>query len=412
MPDTLQRHQIALRSEDGDVGADSTAQPVTTSDGSRQLDLSGLLNVDWQKALVIMLTILVAVVLTWVVWQVITPILHTLVLFMLAAVVAFALSGPVDVLTGNSGRRVYATLVVYVLFGSLVLGGIVLLAGPFVSEATALAGALPTYTNDLRARLPEVQMMLGQFGIRTDVDQLETQAVSALEQAASNVLSNLAAILADASGKIVDVLLTLVISVYLLIDGPRFVERGIALIPTRHRAKAVFVQENLARVLGAYIRGQLFLALIVGVATCVAMAALQLPYAVVLGVLAGLFELVPMFGPVLSAIPAVIVALLMPFPTVILVVLFFVVLQQLENNVLSPRITGRAVGLHPLAAMFALLAGYQLAGPLGGLFAVPVAGVLWVVLGAAYRDAAAESARRRPALSVSGFHLPTGFRKE
>ena len=65
-------------------------------------------------------------------------------------------------------------------------------------------------------------------------------------------------------------------------------------------------------------------------------------------------------------------------------------MQQVENNVLAPRISGHAVGLHPLGAMFALLAGFQLAGLLGGLFAVPLAGVLWVVLGAAYRNAVAE----------------------
>jgi predicted PurR-regulated permease PerM len=69
------------------------------------------------------------------------------------------------------------------------------------------------------------------------------------------------------------------------------------------------------------------------------------------------------------------------------VLLFFLVIQQVENNVLAPRISGHAVGLHPLGAMFALLAGFQLAGVLGGLFAVPIAGVLWVLIGAAYRNA-------------------------
>jgi predicted PurR-regulated permease PerM len=117
------------------------------------------------------------------------------------------------------------------------------------------------------------------------------------------------------------------------------------------------------------------------------------PYAVVLGVLAGLFELVPMFGPILSAVPAILVALFLPFPTVLWVALFFFLVQQVESNVLGPRITGHAVGLHPLGAMFALLAGLQLAGLLGALFAVPVAGILWVLAGAAYRTTLAETSR-------------------
>jgi predicted PurR-regulated permease PerM len=98
-----------------------------------------------------------------------------------------------------------------------------------------------------------------------------------------------------------------------------------------------------------------------------------------------------MFGPILSVVPAAIIALFMPFPTVIWVLLFFLAVQQLENNVLAPRISGHTVGLHPLGAMFALLAGFQLAGLLGGLFAVPLAGVLWVLVGAAYRSAVKET---------------------
>ena len=155
------------------------------------------------------------------------------------------------------------------------------------------------------------------------------------------------------------------ISLHLLVDGPRFGERSLAIIPPQHRAKALFLQDNVARVLGGYLRGQLTLALIIGLLAGVGTEVLGLPYAVVLGVLAGLFELVPMFGPVLSAIPAVLVALFMPFPTVVWVVLFFLAIQQIENNVLAPRISGHAVWLHPLGAMFALLAGFQLAGLLG-----------------------------------------------
>ncbi len=154
----------------------------------------------------------------------------------------------------------------------------------------------------------------------------------------------------------------------------------------------LFFQDNTARVLGGYLRGQLTLSAIVGLATGLGMSLLGLPYAIVLGVLTGLFELVPMFGPILSAVPAIIVALFLPFPTVVWVILFFLAVQQIENNVLAPRISGHAVGLHPLGAMFALLAGFQLAGILGGLFAVPIAGVLWVLVAAAYRNTVSKTA--------------------
>jgi predicted PurR-regulated permease PerM len=366
----------------------------------------GLLDRDWQKALVVQLTLLAGVAVLWVLWQVVSPILHTLVLFALAAVLAFAMSGPVDMLSHRLGNRLISIAAVYLLVGTLVVGGLTLIAGPFVSQATELAAALPQYASDLQARAPEVQTTLGQYGINTDLDQVKAQAASAIEQGGTDVLTNMVGTLAGVGGMLLDIVLALVISFYLLLDGQRIRERSLALIPSQHRPKAVFLQDNVARVLGGYLRGQLVLALIIGVAAGVGTALLGLPYAVVIGVLAGLFELVPMFGPILSVIPAALVALFMPFPTVIWVLLFFLVIQQVENNVLAPRISGHAVGLHPLGAMFALLAGFQLAGLLGALFAVPLAGVLWVLLGAAYRNVVIEPRPHRSLFPIPQLRRP------
>src|SRR5579864_6522450 len=104
-------------------------QASAPSEDATALNLSGLLDLDWQKGLVIMLTLLVGLALMWVLWQVISPIQQTLILFGLGAVVAFALSGPVDMLMHHVGNRGLSILIVYVLVGTLVLGGSALLAG-------------------------------------------------------------------------------------------------------------------------------------------------------------------------------------------------------------------------------------------------------------------------------------------
>jgi predicted PurR-regulated permease PerM len=379
--------EISLPADEPSVSA--RLDPPSSRDQGVALPRGGLLDRDWQKVLVVFLTVLAGLALTWVLWQVLSPISHTLILFGLAAVLAFALSGPVNMLAVRIGNRLAAIVAVYLLVGTVVVGGLTLLAGPFVRDATGLSSALPQYAADLQARAPEVQSTLGNYGIQADLDQLKARAAKAVEQGGSDVLKNLVGTLAEVGAVILDLVLALVISLYLLIDGPRFRVRTLALVPAEHRAKALFLEDHVSRVLGGYLRGQLTLAVIIGVAAGVGTGLLGLPYAVVLGVLAGLFELVPMFGPILSVVPAVIVALFMPFPTVVWVILFFLAIQQVENNVLAPRISGHAVGLHPLGAMFALLAGFQLAGLLGGLFAVPLAGVLWVLLGAAYRNAVA-----------------------
>ena len=157
----------AARSETAVVtdGLDAARAEAQTADDAAPLPRRGLLDRDWQKALVVLLTLLAGVALFWVVWQVVSPILHTLVLFALAAVLAFALSGPVDMLNRRVGNRLLAIVAVYLLVGIVVVGGIIVLAGPFVRQASDLASALPQYANDLQARAPEVQTTLGQYGI-------------------------------------------------------------------------------------------------------------------------------------------------------------------------------------------------------------------------------------------------------
>ncbi len=313
-------------------------------------------------------------------------------LFALGAVLAFALAVPVDRLAARIANRAAAIAVVYLLVALVVVGGLTLLAGPFAMQASALVTDLPRYATELQTRLPQLQNLLAGYGVQTD---LKASATTAVEQGGTTVLQQLLTKVAELGGLVFDALLVLVISVYFVASGARFRQQSLALVPAGQRERALFLEDNIARVLGGYLRGQLTLAAIIGVATGVGMSLLGLPYAIVLGVLAGLFELVPMFGPILSAVPALVVALFLPFPTVVWVLLFFLGIQQVENNVLAPRISGHAVGLHPLGAMFALLAGFQLAGVIGGLFAVPIAGVLWVLIGAAYRNAVVEPAPQR-----------------
>ncbi len=124
------------------------------------------------------------------------------------------------------------------------------------------------------------------------------------------------------------------------------------------------------------LRGQMILGLFLGVVAGIGSAFLGLPYPVVIGVLAGVFESVPMFGSLLGAVPAIVVALFQPFPTVLWVLLFFFAVNQAESYLLAPRISGESLGLSPLYTLVALLLGIELAGFLGALVAVPIAALL------------------------------------
>ena len=148
-------------------------------------------------------------------------------------------------------------------------------------------------------------------------------------------------------------------------------------------------------VLSGYLRGQLLIGLTMGAMAWVGSYLLGVAYPLAIGVLAGVFALIPMFGPWLASLPAITDALIAPhpWPLVLWTALYFLGIQQVESNVIGPRITGNAVGLHPLAVLLALLVGSQLDGILGAILAVPVTGMLYRLTAATYRSTRGRSGR-------------------
>lgn len=300
------------------------------------------------------------------------PLARLTLVLLFAVVLAFVLAPLVSRIERTVRVRAVAVAVTFVLALAVLFATLALLAAPLVQESARLSQALPGYVTQLQSGAPVT--VLG-YQLPDEVRQRAGAALASIgggfaEQAVTIVVRLLSAI--------VDVFLVLVIALYLLLDTRRMRAFFLRLLPLRQRAHAERVEAEVVRVFGAYVRGQLVLALLVGVASTLALLLLGVPYAIVLGVLAGILELVPMLGPILGAIPAVLVALFQPFPLVLWVIVAFIVIQQLEANLLVPRISGHAVGLHPLAAMLALIAGLEIGGIVGALFAVPLAGILWV----------------------------------
>jgi predicted PurR-regulated permease PerM len=344
-----------------------------------------LQSVDWFRVLTILLVIIASFIVSFILWTILHAIAHTLLLFALANVVAFTLAPPVDNLERGTSHRWVAALLVYAGVALVLISLFVLLAGPFVTQSLALAENLPRYVASLQLVVNELDQFFARFGAVSVGAQAQDQALRFFQESGASLLLNLVNIVSAVANVLVELLLVLVIAFYFLLDGARIQARTLALVPDRHRSKALFVIDSITHVLGGYLRGQLIMAITIGLMVGLGAAAFGLPYALVIGVLAGIFELVPMFGALLGAIPAIVIALFQPFPTVFWVAIYVFIVQQIENHILVPRITGHAVGLHPLGAIFALLAGLELGGFIGALFAVPVAGILFVLIGTAYR---------------------------
>ena len=165
-----------------------------------------------------------------------------------------------------------------------------------------------------------------------------------------------------------------------MIDGKRVTHWLRQNMPRRQRGRMHFLLDTLQRVVGGYIRGQLFLCTLIGFLVGVGMQILSVPYALLLGVLAFILEFIPVLGTLVSGAICVLFALTRGWLLAIIVLAYFVIVHIIEGDIVGPRVVGRVIGLHPVVSLVALLAGSELFGIWGVLFAAPVAGVIQAFL--------------------------------
>jgi len=316
--------------------------------------------------------------------------------FLLALAVAYLLAPLVARLERRGLGRGIAILIVVL---PPVLGGIgfLLYAGPEIwRQAGTLVNALPRFAatlfeflSGLRSRIEALAFLSEQQ--RTWVHELDAEQLGVLlQQNADALLAELAdwgVALLRRLGTVVGFLgylvVTPVVAFYLLRDWSPLLTFAEGLIPRGQRGAAVAFIEEYDQALGRFVRGQLIEAALVGTLTGLGLAILGVPSALLLGVIAGLFNLIPYIGLAISVVPAIIVALTMPAPLagLLRVGVVFLVVQFIDGSVTGPRIVGGSVGLHPVVTMLALAFGGAMLGFAGLLLAVPVA-VLIKMIGA------------------------------
>lgn len=181
-----------------------------------------------------------------------------------------------------------------------------------------------------------------------------------------------------------------IIAFYLLVDLPHIGESARALVPERARGDVMVVSRRLNHAIGGYFRGQLAVAIVVGIMSSIGMLLIDLPFWLIVGMVAGLFNMIPLIGPWVGAVPGIIIALTTGggLSQAIAVAVVMAVVQQIDNHFISPIVMQRAVKLHPAVVMLALLAGGTLGGFFGLLLAVPTTAVLKIVIGHAWRHLA------------------------
>jgi predicted PurR-regulated permease PerM len=175
-------------------------------------------------------------------------------------------------------------------------------------------------------------------------------------------------------------LAALILAFYWTLDGQKNRAALLLLVPLEHRESARELLAEMQSRLGAFVRGQTLLGLVIGLLSFVAYLLIGLPYTLALAIMAGIMEMVPVIGPILGAVPAIIVAYTVGPEKVLWVLLATIIIQQLENNILVPRVMKSAVGVNPLVTLLALTAFGSLFGLLGAIVAIPLAAIIQILL--------------------------------
>ena len=327
------------------------------------------------RAILVVLGIILAAV---VLIEIVLAAQGVLIWIFVAIFLALALNPAVEGLQRRGiRRRGLAVTIVFVgaILAIAALGATIIPI--IVSQVNDFVDAVPGYVEDLTAGRGRLGFLEREYQITERV----REAIA--EGGASRLLGISGTALAVTKGVITAVIATVTIAfltLFMLLEGPMWVERLYSLLPAEQQPRWRRIGYDIYRTIGGYVTGNLAISLIAGIVSTAVLLALGVPYAVALGLVVAILDLVPLAGATIAAVLVTTVAFLDSTTSGIIVLIFFVVYQQLENHVLQPVVYGRTVQLSPLVVLIAVLIGATLAGVVGALAAIPVAGAVQVLL--------------------------------
>jgi predicted PurR-regulated permease PerM len=303
---------------------------------------------------------------------------HVLTWILISLFLALALNPAVEWFQRRGLRRrgvaaaltYLLTLAFFVAIGFLFIPTLVNQVNDFVQK-------LPDYAHDITHGRGRLGFLETKYHIQERIE------AAIKDGGASKVLGLSGAAVSIAKGVITIVVATVTIAFmtfFMLLEGPAWMDRFYGFLPERSQQRWRKVGHDIYRTVGGYVTGNLLISLIAGGLTTIVLLIMGVPYAVALGLIVAILDLIPLAGATIAAILIGVVAFLHSIPAGIVVVIFFIVYQQVENHLLQPVIYGRTVQLSPLAVLISILIGAELAGILGALAAIPVAGSIQVVL--------------------------------
>jgi len=301
--------------------------------------------------------------------------------FFMAFVLAYLLDPLVDFLEKKHIGRTWGILAIYLTLLTVIGAGIFYGLPKIILELNKFADTIPLYANQIQEYIKLWQKNYSKVDIPESIRVITDDTIKQVENYLIEIFKNTAQAFVYFFTKIFDIILAPILAFYLLKDFDQIKEWFLKLIPAVGRKDIINLGQQMDKILKSFLRGHLFVALLVGGLTALGLSIIGMEFALVLGLIAGVFNIIPYFGPLFGIIPAVSLALLQSKKMALYVFIIMFIIQQVEGNIISPKILGKSTGLHPLVIILALLAGGHLFGIVGMIIAVPLTGILKVLFG-------------------------------
>jgi predicted PurR-regulated permease PerM len=300
-----------------------------------------------------------------------------LVWILVAGFFAIILAPAVDALERRLHlRRGLAAAIVFLIGVSLIIGMLYAFIRPVVDQVDQFIDQLPEYVDDAQ----EGRGWVGELVDRYDLEETLRENQNRLQDAVSGAGKPALAVVQSVFSTVAALLSILVLAFLMILRGPELTAGALALVSERYRERVRAVAADAAKAVSGYMLGNLLISLIAGVATYVMLKITRVPYAEVIALFVAFCDLIPLVGATLGAIPTIGLAFLHSTTAGIVALVFYVVYQQFENHVLQVSVMSKTVDVNPLTVLVSVLIGVELFGFLGALLAIPVAGILQVVV--------------------------------
>lgn len=302
--------------------------------------------------------------------------------FIISAFFAYLLHPLVCRIEQSGIKRTVSILIIYGILSIVIFFICFFLIPVVVRDLMKLTGVVPDYIEKVNRTVQYIQDKYSKSGLPDGIKNAVDSNIKRIEDSVTLYIDSALALILGYISKAFSFALVPVLLYYFLKDSRSIGRKSKMMIPRKYRGQMIRIFSSIDEVFGSYIRCQILLSLIIAVMTSGALFLLKIDFALVIGIINGITNIIPYFGPIIGAVPAILLAMLQSPMKAVYTMVLMIIIQQVESDIISPKITAGSVGLHPMTVILALLIGGKYFGVMGLILAVPVAAALKVI----YKD--------------------------